>query len=173
LILGFQEFLKENPGAKKDARLIFLGGVNHYSLELSEYERDILQFKVSPDYLPFKMVQSIQKRSSANIILEAKSKISPFLPGKFPHCVSANRLILHLGPYKSESKRLLGESYEYWAEIDDVRGISEIITKLYDQWKRKPESMILNRPDLEEYLSIPHLKKVIDGVFENLRNRKF
>jgi len=170
LILGFQEFLKANRSAKKDARLIFLGGANHYSSELSEYERDIPQFKVSPDYLPFKMVQTIQKRSSVNIILEAKSTISPFLPGKFPHCISANRLILHLGPYKSESKRLLGESYKYWAEIDDVSRISEIITGLYEQWKRKPESMVLDRQDLEEYLSIPHLKEVMDGVFENLGN---
>ncbi len=170
LILGFQEFLNTNPGAKKNARLIFLGGANHYSSELLEYERNIPQFKMSPEYLPFKMVQTIQKGSCVNIILEAKSTISPFLPGKFPHCISANRLILHLGPVNSESKRLLGESYKYWAEIDDVSRISKLITKLYDQWKRKPESMVLNRKDLEEYLSIPYLKEVIDGVFENLYN---
>lgn len=172
LILGFKEFLNVNSSAKRDARLIFLGGSNHYSLQLSEYENDISQFKVSPNYLDFGMVQNMQKLSVVNIILEAKSTISPFLPGKFPHCVAANRLILHLGPYKSESKRLLGESYDYWAEIDDVSRISKIITKLYNQWKQNPESMVLNRQDLEEYLSLSYLNKVMGEIFENIKNVK-
>jgi len=166
LILGFQEFLKANPGAKKDARLIFLGGTNHYSLELSEYEKDIPQFKVSPDYLPFKMVQIIQERSSVNIILEAKSTISPFLPGKFPHCVSADKPILLLGPNLSESKRLLGNDYIYWTEIDEIDKIAGDIKNLYFQWKKDPTQLTLNRPDLKEYLSIKYLSVTINKLFE-------
>src|SRR5690606_3081449 len=70
LILGFRKFLETNSAAKKDARLLFLGGANHYSDVLSNYERKISQFNASSDYLPFKMVQSIQKQASVNIILE-------------------------------------------------------------------------------------------------------
>ena len=163
LILGFQNFLKANPGAVRDARLIFLGGINHYSSELSEFEKELPQFKVSPDYLPFKMVQAIQKRSSINIILEASSTISPFLPGKFPHCVSADKPILLLGPYYSESRRLLGDDYLYWAEIDEIDKIAGHIENLYFQWKKDPTQLILNRPDLEAYLSVKYLKKTIES----------
>ena len=163
LILGFQAFLKENPSAKKDARLIFLGGRNHYSSELSEFEKEILQFKVSPGSLPFKIVQAIQKRSSINIILEASSTISPFLPGKFPHCVGADKPILLLGPYYSESRRLLGDDYLYWAEIDEIDKIASHIQNLYFQWKKDSTQLILNRPDLEAYLSVKYLKKSIQS----------
>ncbi|CAM4152537.1 glycosyltransferase family 4 protein [Gillisia hiemivivida] len=166
LILGFQKFLKENPSAKRHARLIFLGGANHYSSELSEYEREIYQFKVSTDYLPFKMVQKIQKRSSVNVILEAKSTISPFLPGKFPHCVSANKPILILGPGYSECRRLLGEDYIYWAEIDEVDKIARLIDNFYCQWKNDPNKLKLNRPDLIEYLSINYLAETMNKIFE-------
>ena len=163
LILGFQNFLRVNPSAKKDARLIFLGGINHYSSELLEFEKEIPQFKVSPDYVPFKMVQAMQKRSSINIILEASSTISPFLPGKFPHCVSADKPILLLGPYYSESRRLLGDEYLYWAEIDEIDKIARHIKNLYFLWKKDPTQLTLNRPDLEAYLSVGYLKKSIQS----------
>jgi len=164
LILGFREFLKVNPDAKRDTRLIFLGGANHYSSELSDYEKDIPQVKVSSNYLPFKMVQTIQKRSSVNIILEAKSTISPFLPGKFPHCISADKPILLLGPYHSESRRLLGDDYLYWAEIDEIHKIAGHIEDLYVQWKKDPSQLKLNRPDLEAYLSVKYLKKQLNRI---------
>jgi hypothetical protein len=163
LIMGFQKFLKVNPGAKKDARLLFLGGINHYSSELTEFENEIPQLKVSPDYLPFKMVQAMQKRSSINIILEASSKVSPFLPGKFPHCVGADKPILLLGPYYSESRRLLGDDYLYWAEIDEIDKIARLIENLYFQWKKDPTKLVLNRPDLEAYLSVKFLRKSIQS----------
>jgi len=166
LILGFQEFLKANPSAKKDTRLLFLGGANHYSSELSEYERELPQFKVIPDYLPFNLVQKIQKISCVNIILEAKSTISPFLPGKFPHCVSADKPILLLGPFISEAKRLLGDDYLYWAEIDEIEKIAGHIENLYFEWKKDSTHLELNRPDLEEYLSVNYLSETINKIFQ-------
>jgi len=163
LIAGFQKFLNTNPSAQ-NARLIFLGGKNHYSSELSEYEKYIPQFKVSPANLPFKMVQNIQKKSSVNIILETKSTISPFLPGKFPHCVKADKPILLLGPAQSESRRLLGDDYQYWAEIDECDKIAGHIERLYMQWEKDPNQLKLNRPDLEVYLSEKYLKESIESI---------
>jgi hypothetical protein len=164
IILGFQKFLKSNPLAQQNARLIFLGGANHYSNELTAYERGIDQLKVSRNYLPFNIVREIQYKSSINIILEAKSTISPFLPGKFPHCVGANKPILILGPRKSESRRLLGEDYLYWSEIDDIAKIAQHIESLYYKWKNAPNSIKLNRPDLNEYLSVKYLSEVINNI---------
>ncbi len=165
LIHGFIKFLKLNPEAEKDSQLLFLGGQNHYSSYLSEWEAKIPQFYVSEDYVPFKQVQTLQKRCAVNIILEAKSEISPFLPGKFPHCVMADKPILILGPYYSESRRLLGQDYSYWAEIDKADLISGILKDLYSQWKKDPLKLKLNRPDLEEYLSVNYLTNAINKTF--------
>ena len=110
------------------------------------------------------MVQNIQKKSSVNIILETKSTISPFLPGKFPHCVNADKPILLLGPYNSESRRLLGEDYKFWAEIDEIDKIAGHIENLYLQWKKDPSQLKLNRPDLEAYLSVKYLKKQLNRI---------
>ena len=166
LIEGFKRFLKNNPEAKKDARLIFLGGASYYSAEIIKHQQDISQFIATEEYLPFALVQKVLKKGTVNIILEAKSKISPFLPGKFPHCVKANRAILLLGPAKSEAKRLLGANYPFQTEIDDVARISELIAVLYRRWKKNQQSLELNRPDLERYLSSEHLKDVMKEVLE-------
>lgn len=165
LLKGFRKFLKMNPEAQMDSQLFFLGGQNHYSTFLSEWKAKVPQIFVSEDYVPFKQVQKLQKLSAVNIILEAKSEISPFLPGKFPHCVIANSPILLLGPYYSESKRLLGEDYPYWAEIDKVDLISEILKNLYSQWKLDSKKLKLNRPDLEDYLSVRYLEDAINKTF--------
>jgi hypothetical protein len=168
LIQGFLKFLKFNPEAESESQLLFLGGQNHYSSILSEYNAKIPQIYVSEDYVPFKQVQGIQNLSSVNVILEAKSEISPFLPGKFPHCIKADKPILLLGPYLSESRRLLGNEYLFWAEIDEVDKIARLIEDLYIQWKNDPTQLKLNRLDLEEYLSVNYLTETINKILEKI-----
>jgi hypothetical protein len=165
LINGYIKFLKDNPEAQNESQLIFLGGKNHYSLHLSEMAAKIPQLYISEDYVPFRQVKILQELCAVNIILEAKSEISPFLPGKFPHCVISDKPILLLGPYYSESRRLLGEDYSYWAEIDKVDHISNIITNLYSQWKNDSRKLKLDRPDLVEYLSVNYLATTMDKIF--------
>ena len=106
----------------------------------------------------------MQQRAAVNIILEAKAESSPFLPGKFPHCVQADKPILLLGPPKSEARRLLGETWPYWAEIDDLDAITKSITTLYFQWEKSPKDFRLKRQDLINYLSIPYLKEVMNKI---------
>lgn len=172
LILGFKKFIEDNIEASMEARLIFLGGENFYSKELSIHENNIPEFHLSKGKLSFNLVQNLQKRSAVNIILEAKSDFSPFLPGKFPHCILANKLILHLGPLNSEVKRLLGESYQYHTQIDDIEEISLLIANLYRRWKKNTNEMQLNRPDLEKYLSKDHLEEVMQFAFKKIENEK-
>jgi len=101
------------------------------------------------------------------VILESKSEISPFLPAKFPHCVAANRTILSLAPYYSETRRLLGDKYPYWSEVDDVEKIAFLIGELYHLWKQDPDNLLLNRKDLVDYLSADYLKKILIGLQNN------
>ena len=160
LIEGFQLFLHNNPEARANSRLIFLGGKNHYSDLLVKIRSEVAQMYVSEDYMPHPQVINMQIHASVNVILEAKSTISPFLPGKFPHCIQADKPILLLGPYYSESRRLLGDTYKYWTEIDKAEEIANLIANLYMNWK-KDAGFNFYRPELKDYLSEPYLSKTI------------
>lgn len=166
LIEGFKKFIATTPGAEEDCRLIFLGGKSHYSNILNDYSNNIFQMGVSQTVVPFEEVNAMQAKSAVNVILEAKSEISPFLPGKFAHCVSANKQILLLGPYYSEAKRLLGSEYKYWSEIDEIDTIANHLGDIYKKWKVDPGDVKLNRPDLENYLSLDYLEKTMKSLFE-------
>lgn len=162
LVKAFSNFLIKFPEAKLHSKLIFLGGNNKRLLNKETKHTEYIY--VSEEYVSFEQVFNMQQKTTVNIILEAKAEISPFLPGKFPHCVQANKPILLLGPPKSEARRLLGLNYKFWAEIDDLDGITKAIENLYFQWRNSPDDFKLNRPDLISYLSVPHLKKLIDEI---------
>ncbi|WP_423818469.1 UDP-glycosyltransferase [Salinimicrobium sp. TIG7-5_MAKvit] len=166
LIEGFKGFLRHCPEAKQKSRLIFIGGKNHYSKFLMEVSQKHSEVCLIEENIPFDLVASIQNLSSVNVILEGKSELSPFLPGKFPHCVAANRPILLLGPPVSESRRLLGSEYPFWEEIDRPNKIALLIEQLYDKWKHQGVSK-LDRQDLEYYLSYKNLKEVILSLKKN------
>ena len=160
LIEAFRIFLNEKPEAKTHSRLLFIGGKNPH-LTIASSDENIL---ISDGYMDFKTVYQMQNRTSVNIILEAKADISPFLPGKFPHCIEAQRPILLLGPAKSEARRLLGNDYEFWSEIDDVQEIKKNIEKQYLLWQNKENFKFKNSEKLHRYLGPEYLKQVIDSL---------
>ena len=165
LIEGFFKFLEANPEAKTTSQLIMIGGTSENHLEVFEkYKNSGANLIAISKNLPFDTVYQLQYAVSVNIILEAKSDISPFLPGKFPHCVAANKKMLILGPANSETRRLLGNDYEYWSEIDTIDSISKLIEKLYFEWQTNPNEMVLNKPELLDYLGVKNLKLVIDSI---------
>lgn len=164
LLEGFKLFLLNCPEATNEARLIFVGSKNHYTALLENYSDKISQLYISEDYVPFLEVFKMQKMAAVNVILEAKGTLSPFLPGKFPHCVAANKPILLLGPYYSECKRIVGDEYSFTSTIDDEKEISKHIERLYKTWKFNNGSLFLNRPDIEEYLSKNHLLETMNKL---------
>lgn len=164
LIDGFKMFLEQTPEAKKEARLILLGNASYHKEMLENYKQNSPEIYIHNGNKPFDEVYHLQNNVSVNIILEAKGEISPFLPAKFPHCVEANKAILSLAPYYSETRRLLGKDYEFWSEVDNVEQIALLISNLYQLWKSNPESLNLNRADLAEYVSAVHLKEIINKV---------
>lgn len=164
LLEGFLKFLENNPNATADARLLLIGPADYHLKLLEGYKKFEPQIHIEASSIPFDTVYNLQMNTSVNIILESKSEISPFLPAKFPHCISANKPILLLAPYYSEARRLLGEDYPYWSETDDVQKIAGIIQEVYQIWKIDPGSVSMNRKDLEEYLSASYLKSVIEKL---------
>jgi hypothetical protein len=162
LLDGFLNFLKNNPKATQNAKLYIIGN-NDAHKELLQQYMDHPNIVIKK-YLEYKIVQALENSVSVNIILEAVSEISPFLPGKFPNCVIADKPILILGPYYSEVRRLLGETYPYWSEANDVTSIENKITTLYALWNTAPESLVLNRKDLVDYATEVYLKKILDNL---------
>ncbi len=164
LIEGFKLFLKEVPLAKDNAQLILVGNASYHKELLIQYKEEVSELFVKTENEKFECVYLMQQAASVNVILESKSEISPFLPGKFPHCVAANKPILVLAPYYSETRRLLGEEYPYITEVDNVDEIANKLELLYVVWKEDPTKLQLNRPDLEVYLSKEYLKEIISYI---------
>lgn len=164
LIQGFQKFLKNNPEAQEKSNLILIGSAQYHEQRLEILDREIEQLRFVKQNARFAQVLKMQKESAVNIILESKADESPFLPGKFPHCIAAGNPILLLGPSKSESRRLLGLDYRYWSPADDVEKISALMEELFNRWRDEPEGLILQREDLISYLSVESLKNELDQI---------
>lgn len=162
LVKGFERFLKRVPEAASQSQLIFIGGESRFGRELLGYEKSLKQLKISETSLPYKVVLTLQRIASVNVILEAKGPISPFLPGKFPHCIAAGKPILLLGPFYSESRRLLGKNYSFWSEINDEERICDHLIYLYDNWKKGVNPVYYFR--LKRYLSEFHLKEILESL---------
>jgi len=160
LISAFELFLDKNPEAKKHSKLLFIGKKSRFDDLIKKRQIKNPQIFISQGYLPFQNVMAMQESASVNVILEAIGTVSPFLPGKFPHCIQARKPILLLGPYYSESKRLLGESYPYWSEINDLEQIQAHISKLYQCWLEN-SNIIMDTSDLLYYLSPKYLRKTL------------
>lgn len=164
LIKGYQQFLRNNPDAAGHSQLLLIGPADYHLRALQPFVLETPSLVLVNENVPFDSVIHMQNEASVNIVLEAESEISPFLPGKFPHCVMADKPILSLAPFHSETKRLLGAGYPYWSEQNDVQKISRILEELYLLWKENPRTLRLNRPDLTTYLSPAYLKNIIDTL---------
>ncbi|MFV9484363.1 UDP-glycosyltransferase [Christiangramia sp. ASW11-125] len=164
LVNAFIKLAQKFPESAVETNLIFIGKSANYQEWLQEKARALENLHIVSGGLSYETVRKLQDLASVNVILDAKSQISPFLPGKFPHCVEANKPILLLGPELSESKRLLGKNYPYWSQVTDENRITVVLEQMYLEWKNGAEGFRLNRKDLEQYLSHGHLRKVIKSL---------
>lgn len=157
LIEAYKLFLEREPSATTDAQLIFLGPAEYHEPAFTEACNNVDSIYKSEGYVAFNEVYHLQQHTSVNVIIEAEATISPFLPGKFPHCIKANKPILLLSPAKSECNRLLGEEYPYSSLPNDLLKIVEILRVLYNKWKEDNNSLSLDRADLNKYFSSQYL----------------
>lgn len=171
LINAYKKFLEANPKAKQHSRLLLIGPASYHKKNLEKESALLPQLKLHLQSVPFEIVNTLQHNVSVNIILESNSEISPFLPGKFPHCVYANKPILALSPKKSEVRRLLGKKYLYVTEISNETAILQKIEKLYSSWLINNDYK-LNRPDLLTYLSSNYVRVILEKNINNNENRQ-
>jgi glycosyltransferase involved in cell wall biosynthesis len=170
LLKAWQKFLNENPQAEKESQLLLIGPASYHQPRLFNKITNIPSVYISEGYMSYNTVKEMERSASVNIILEAVAKVSPFLPGKFPHLVAVNKPILHIGPKNSETLRLLGKNYPWQAAANDIGTITEKLQQLYILWGEDKHSLKQDRPDLEAYLSASHLTKSIDSLMGDYEN---
>ncbi len=156
LIEGFKKFSVKYPRAK--AKLIHIGPADYYREYLEKESENNTSIQVICENIAFSEVRWLQENTSVNVIIEAKAEFSPFLPGKFPHVISSGKPILLLGPPKSEARRILGEDYPFWSEIDDENRISGLLEKLYRGFKNG--TLDTKYDNIERYLSPENLTEI-------------
>ena len=161
LIEGFLEFMKDNSESVNQSQLSFIGPISPTVLgKFNELKSENVKFFPSQN---FDLALNLQKQASVNIIIEAKNEdMSPFLPAKFPHCITANKPVLYLGPSESEVIRLLGPEYKYSVKLDDVNEIKALIVELFNNWKRQKEFSFDN--ELVHYLGSEYLEEQLDSI---------
>lgn len=164
LFQAFKMFLAKFPEAINNSKLIFIGFDDKHKLFFDSVKKQDYPVVSSNAYIPFENTLWLQNNASVNVILESVSDISPFLPGKFPHCVQAKKPILLLSPAKSETRRLLRDDYPYWSEANDVLKIATIIEDLYFKWKK--DTLTYNFEYLNDYFSIEYFKKQLDSILK-------
>jgi len=164
LISAYLQFIVKHPEAKSNSKLLIIGNTGAFTNEIKNIMKTSDNVYSSLGYEDYEVTRKMQNDASINVILEAKSEISPFLPGKFPHCVAADKPIILIGPYYSESKRLLGENYIHSHNFTDIEKIVESFSSLYSQWKENPQGLNLNRSDLNFYLGMEYLDEILNEV---------
>jgi len=164
LIKAWTVFLEARPNARNCSQLLLIGPGNFHEPKLSELcesEETIYRYSGFMDY---DMVLEFERQSSVNIVLEAEADISPFLPAKFPNLIMTNRPLLHLGPQKSEVRRLLGYDYSYVAEVQDIHAIANQLILLFDSWTAGELHIQSYSADLKYYLSSTYLKETLNHL---------
>ena len=164
LVYAFVTCLETSEEFSKNANLLIVGGASIFHQEMRKLAAHYPQLVISEVKEPFEVTYNMQQATSVNVILEAKGPASPFLPGKVPHCVAGNNPILLLGPYYSETKRILGEEYKYWSEIDDSATIQKHLLDLFNDWKIKEGNTVLECMTITNYLKSGSIRKVLNSA---------
>ena len=163
LIEAWRKFILHYQLSENDVQLLLIGpGTFHepYLTELCNQFDTIFRYSGNMNYDVVKLIEYLV---SVNLVLEAESEISPFLPAKVPNLVKVDKIIFHIGPKKSETLNLLGRDYSFHAEPSDVNTIYLKLCELYQQWLNGSE-LKLNKPSLMDYFSPEYLKNQIISI---------
>lgn len=163
LIKALNQLSKDHPEHNKKIKLYFIGPVSQTLIPMitSLDLRNIIFSKS----IPYEEAINHQFEADINVILEAEDESSPFLPGKFAHCIAAGNPILLIGPEISESRRLLGEDYPYYAPPNDFESTLSCLEQLFQNWLLKKPFKFEDQ--LFDYLSAPKLNETISSLIVN------
>ncbi|MBZ9787841.1 UDP-glycosyltransferase [Psychroflexus sp. CAK57W] len=164
LLKAFTICLKEHSIPQNTILWFVGGGVNHFENEFDKVKKVYLQNIKTLNQVDFKAAFAMQSFSDINIILESKSHISPFLPGKLPHLIKAKKPIIHIGPKNSEVYSLMQHELFYNHTSNNVSNVS---TALINSIKKNKEidTVSLFKKDIYNYFGHEKLNEVLKSCF--------
>lgn len=168
LLQAISELNQEYNDFSEKVFFTFIGNVNkslndiiaNYPLKNVRFITQRLSYKKSLEFI---------SQSDASLVIEAIADFSPFLPGKVADIAFAEKPLIAFSPKKSEMRRLIGESYPYQSELDNVKTIKSVLNKFYKDSINnniEKETML----NLKKYVSIKHNSKIVNQYLEKLNN---
>jgi hypothetical protein len=131
LIHAFTKFLGSDTTRKEKAELVLIGNVHPKIRE--ELETKVSNnVKVITERLSYSRCLELSMDSAILLIVEAKSKISPFFPGKLADYLWLKKPILALSPEVSTTRDMIGD--EFCSFIEDEDRMVGILERLWLQW---------------------------------------
>ena len=162
LLRAFTNCLKEQNIPQNIVLWFVGGGLSHFKNEFDIVNKDYSENVKTLNRIEFKVAYTMQSFADINIILESKSYISPFLPGKLPHLIKANRPIIHIGPKLSETYRLMNKELNFInTKSDNLNGLKDSIIVSVNNLEDIDFSQKLFSLEIRHYFSESFLIKKI------------
>lgn len=154
---------QENPAFSDRVFFTFIGSINK-SLKETIAASPLQNVRFVATRMSYQKSLDLIAQSDASLVIEAISAFSPFLPGKVADIAFAEKPIIDFSPKNSEVRRILGPSYPYQCELDDVNAIKGVLTQFYMDCT---SHTIDTAPVLavKKYVSIAHNSKIINEKF--------
>ena len=160
LLNAFQRFIDQHPEKAHQTKMTFFGAIHPTHKPLFEVFPYQEYLDLRDKRIPHNESLGVLKESNVLLILEAIADESPFMPGKLAEFIGLNKIIWALSPMKSETRRVLGETYPYQCEANAEDDILYQLLALYEVWN-KDQKMYLNEDQLKEYVSS---ERVVDEM---------
>ncbi len=165
LFKAFIRLSKDSIEFKKNARLILLGKTAKEHHEISKYNEN--QIKIFNKRISYKKSLQLQKKADLNLVIEAVSDFSPFMPGKLADLLYFKKPVFALTPENSETKRILGKNYPYWSPNDNEEKIYSILKRAWNDWQNN-KLKLPEKERLHYYVTPEHFNQLFNKILDKI-----
>lgn len=169
-IEAMNELIEDNLIGEKDIEVIFVGSNNVNSEDMKKYNL----FK-NIKFISYKKHKDSLKLSNCAdallLIVGMDEKCSQYYPGKIFEYLRLFKPIISLSPQNGATDRLLNQlKVGYNVEYNDLKGIKNVIFRLFNDWKNNTLSKYLSNEEIEKFKRknlTKLLAKTLDELFDN------
>jgi len=168
LIQAINELNLENKEFANEVLFTFFGTFNKAHKKLIQ-TTNISNIVFNETRVSYKKSTELMAQADANLVIEAISNFSPFLPGKIAEIAFYQKPIIALSPKKSEVNRVLGNNYPYSSTLDDVAHIKSILLDFYNDFKSNTiDKTHIN--NLKKYVSVDKNFEIVNSFLPQTKN---